>query len=180
MAMIVDRRKMSFWERTYLPQTIGGLIITMKNMFRKKVTLSYPEQRSALPKNYRGAPTLVKDPDGRQKCVACQMCEFVCPPKAIKVTPSEIPSDSPYAFIQKQPKEFKIDMLRCIFCGLCQEVCPESAIVLQNEYSLNFPDRNSAVRNKAALYEAGGVLPDPIMKWEKVKKAKENAEKEAH
>lgn len=170
MAIIkVERKKLSFWEKTYLPQIAGGLWITLKNLVKPKVTLKYPEQRPALPKAYRGAPTLVKDPDGREKCVSCQLCEFVCPPKAIKVTPSEIDPNSPNAFIEKAPKNFEINMIRCIFCGLCQEVCPEQAIVLQKEFSIISYDRASMKREKAELYRRGGVLPDSVMKWKKVK-----------
>ena len=58
-------------------------------MFGKKVTLQYPEERPVIPDNYRGVPTLVKDPNGREKCVSCQLCEFVRPPKAIRITPGE-------------------------------------------------------------------------------------------
>lgn len=176
MAVVkVERKKLSFWERTYLPQIAGGLWITLKNLFKPKVTLQYPEERPILPKGYRGAPTLVKDPDGREKCVSCQLCEFVCPPKAIKVTPGEIAPESPNAFIEKAPKNFEINMARCIFCGLCQEVCPEQAIVLQKEFSISAYDRASLVRNKSALYERGGVLPDKIMKWRKVRKTAEKS-----
>lgn len=167
--VVVDRKKLSLLERTYIPQIIGGLWITLKNFFKPKITLEYPEQRPILPPRYRGAPTLVKDPDGREKCVSCQMCEFVCPSKAIKVTPGDIPSSSKYSFIQKAPKKFEINMSRCIFCGYCQEVCPENAIVLQKEFSISSYDRNSLVRDKTSLYKKGGVLPDNIMKWRKVK-----------
>ena len=172
--VVVERKKLSFWERTYLPQIAGGLWITLKNLFRKKVTLEYPEQRPALPARYRGAPTLVKDPDGREKCVSCQLCEFVCPPKAIRVSPGAIAEGSPYSHIEKAPAKFEINMARCIFCGLCQEACPESAIVLQKEFSVNGFDRKSFIRGKADLYEKGGVLPDNVMTW---RKASLNAEK---
>lgn len=166
--VVVDRKKLSLLERTYIPQIIGGLWITLKNFFKPKVTLEYPEQRPVLPARYSGAPTLVKDPDGREKCVSCQMCEFICPSKAIKVTPGDIPASSRYAFIQKAPKKFEINMARCIFCGYCQEVCPENAIVLQKEFSITAYDRSSLLRDKATLFEKGGVLPDEIMKWRKV------------
>lgn len=175
MAIVVERKKLSFLERTYLPQIVSGLYITFKNIFKPRVTLQYPDQTPVLPKGYRGAPTLVKDSHGREKCVSCQLCEFVCPPKAIKITPSEIPADSEYAFIEKAPAEFKIDMLRCIFCGLCEDACPERAIVLQNNFSLNSRTRAELVFNKAQLYEAGGVLPDKIKKWKRIK---DNAELE--
>lgn len=173
--VVVDRKRLSFWERTYMPQIIGGLWITLKNFFRRKVTLEYPEQRPVLGPRYRGAPTLVKDPDGREKCVSCQLCEFVCPPKAIKIVPGEIAPSSRYAFIEKAPKSFEINMIRCIFCGLCQEVCPEKAIVLQKEFSITSYDRESMRRTKHMLYARGGVLPDRIMKWRKVEVAKESA-----
>jgi len=175
MSIIVERKKLTFWERTYLPQIIGGLFITLKNLFKKKVTLSYPDQRPTIPPNYRGAPTLVKDPDGREKCVSCQLCEFVCPSKAIRITPGEIPADSTNAHIEKAPKDFEIDMLRCIFCGMCQEVCPERAIVLQNEFSITALSRSEVRRHKAELYALGGTLPDKTMKWARIK---ENAELE--
>ncbi len=169
MAIVVERKRLSFWERLYMPQIVSGLFITLKNIFKPRVTLEYPDQSPVLPRGYRGAPTLVKDSQGREKCVSCQLCEFICPSKAIRVTPSEIPEDSEYAYIEKAPKDFQIDMLRCIFCGLCQEVCPEKAIVLQNEFSINGYSRGEFVRHKADLYAKGGVLPDKIMKWKKVK-----------
>ena len=131
MAIVVERKRLNFWERLYLPQIISGLFITLKNIFKPRVTLEYPDQSPVLPVGYRGAPTLVKDSQGREKCVSCQLCEFVCPSKAIRVTPGEISQDSEHAHIEKAPKDFQINMLRCIFCGLCQEVCPEKAIVLQ-------------------------------------------------
>ena len=86
MAIVVERKPLSLLERTYLPQIASGLWITLKNFFKPKVTLEYPDQRPVLPAGYRGAPTLVKDSYGREKCVSCQLCEFVCPSKAIKVT----------------------------------------------------------------------------------------------
>ena len=175
MAIIVERRRLTLLERTYLPQIFSGLWITLKNLFRPKVTLQYPDQSPVLPPNYRGAPTLIKDSQGREKCVSCQLCEFVCPSKAITIEPGSIPENSEYAFIEKAPKEFKIDMLRCIYCGYCEEACPERAIVLQNEFSLYGRGRREMIRNKAALYEAGGVLPDKIKKWKKIK---DNAELE--
>jgi NADH-quinone oxidoreductase subunit I len=167
MAKVLERKPLTFWERTYLPQILGGLRITFFNMFRRKETLEYPEQRPQLPHGYRGAPTLVKDPNGREKCVSCQLCEFVCPPKAIRITPGEIPFNAPFSHVEKAPKEFDINMLRCIYCGLCEEVCPEEAIWLQDIYSLTGTARNQLVHNKEKLYELGGTRPDTHYKWDK-------------
>jgi len=98
--IIVDRKPLTFVERTYMPQIMSGLKTTFKHMVAPAETLEYPEQRPEIPKNYRGAPTLVKDPNGREKCVSCQLCEFVCPPKAIRITPGEIPEDAPTAHVE--------------------------------------------------------------------------------
>jgi len=167
MAKVLERKPLTFWERTYLPQILGGLRITFVNMFKRSETLEYPEQRPQLPRGYRGAPTLVKDPEGREKCVSCQLCEFVCPPKAIRITPGAIPFDAPTAHVEKAPKEFDINMLRCIYCGLCEEVCPEEAIWLQDIYSLTATKRSDLVHNKQKLYELGGTRPDSHFKWDK-------------
>ena len=164
---VVERKPLTWAERTYLPQIVGGLKITMRNMFRPKVTLQYPDQRPPIPDGYRGVPTLVKDPEGREKCVSCQLCEFVCPPKAIRIAPGAIPEESEYAHVEKAPEAFDIDMLRCIYCGLCEEVCPEEAIVLQDIYSVSGYSRKELVFGKDKLYELGGTLPDSHAKWEK-------------
>jgi NADH-quinone oxidoreductase subunit I len=175
MAVIqVERKPLTLAERTYIPQIVGGLRTTLKHLFRKPLTLEYPEQRPVIPVGYRGVPTLVKDPHGREKCVSCQLCEFVCPPKAIRITPGEIPEDSSNAHVEKAPKAFDIDMLRCIYCGLCQEVCPEEAIWLQNQFSMSGYTRAEMVNNKEKLYELGGTLPDDHFKWDKKKAAEEH------
>lgn len=171
MAIVVKRKPLNLIEKLYLPEIFRGLSVTFRRMFEKKVTLEYPEQRPAIPPGYRGVPTLVRDPEGREKCVSCQLCEFVCPPKAIRITPGEIPEASEYNHVEKAPKEFEIDMLRCIYCGMCQEVCPEEAIWLRNQYSMSGYSRTEMINNKEKLYELGGTLPDQHFKWKKKKEA---------
>jgi NADH-quinone oxidoreductase subunit I len=170
----VERKPLSFFERTYVPQVVAGLMTTIKHLAQPTITLQYPEQRPEIPKNYRGVPTLVKDPNGREKCVSCQLCEFVCPPKAIRITPGEIPDGAPNEHVEKGPQAFDIDMLRCIYCGLCQEVCPEEAIFLQNQYSMSGYTREEMINHKDKLYELGGTLPDQHFKWDKKKAAEEH------
>jgi NADH-quinone oxidoreductase subunit I len=174
MPYVVERKPLTLAERLYLPQIFAGMRVTLKHLFAPNVTMQYPEQRPPIPAGYRGVPTLVKDPHGREKCVSCQLCEFVCPPKAIRITPGEIPPDAPSAHVEKAPKEFEIDMLRCIYCGLCQEVCHEEAIWLQNQYSMSGYTREEMVNNKQRLYELGGTLPDQHFKWDKKKDAAEH------
>ena len=169
----IERKPLTLSEKTYLPQIAAGLKITLKNIFRPTITLQYPEERPEIPENYRGVPTLVKDPNGREKCVSCQLCEFVCPPKAIRIKPVELDAEGDTAHVEKAPEEFEIDMLRCIYCGYCQEVCPEEAIWLQDTFSVSGYTREELVYQKDKLYELGGTLPDDHLKWDKKKAAEE-------
>ena len=163
--MIVKRKPLNLFERLYLPAIIGGFKVTLRHFFSKKVTMQYPEEKWVVPEGYRGAPYLVKDQEGSTKCVSCQLCEFVCPPKAIKITPPG-PSGqlADRSNAEKMPKEFEINLLRCIFCGLCQEVCPEEAIFLQKDYSLTGTSRAEMIYNKEKLLALGGVHAG-VQKW---------------
>lgn len=172
--MVVNRQKLSLWERLYVPAIFSGLKVTLRHFFKKKVTMQYPEERWTVPSGYRGAPYLVRDQAGRTKCVSCQLCEFVCPPKAIRITPPG-PAGSPEAGpVEKAPSEFEINMLRCIFCGYCQEVCPEEAIFLMQDYSLVGLTRDEMIYDKEKLLALGGTHQDQIHKWQrKAREAKE-------
>ena len=158
----VDRKPQTFAERIYIPAILKGMSITFSRLFKKKVTMQYPEQKWDVREGYRGAPVLVKDDEGRPKCVACSLCEFVCPPKAIFIKPGELEPDNP---VERGPEQFDINMLRCIFCGLCEEACPEEAIFMSKEYALWGPTRQSLIHDKEKLYEMGGIRPDSIKKW---------------
>ncbi|HEY3176455.1 MAG TPA: NADH-quinone oxidoreductase subunit I [Candidatus Polarisedimenticolia bacterium] len=161
MAIVVDR-KLGWFDRLYLPGIVRGMRVTLKHLFRRKFTMQYPEQRWTFPEGFRGVPALVKDQEGRTKCVACFLCQFVCPPKAIMIVPGELPGGNK---VEKYPKEFEINMLRCIYCGMCEEVCPEQAIFLTKDYEVAGSSRTELIFNKEKLLEIGGVRPDPIMKW---------------
>ncbi len=176
MAYTVPRPKLTFAEKIYLPSIVAGLAITFKHLRRMlsgqtKVAMQYPEEKwdKNLPEYYRGAPTLVKDNHDRERCVACQLCEFICPPRAITITPEEIPRDSKFAKVEKRPKEFNIDMIRCIYCGLCEEVCPEQAIYLRKDYAITGTTRAEMVHDKKKLYELGGVMDGLVHKWNPLK-----------
>jgi len=164
--MIVKRHPLSWAERLYLPAVWNGFKVTLRHFLRKKVTMQYPEERWVVPEGYRGAPYLVKDQHGNTKCVSCQLCEFVCPPRAITITPpgpDGPPADRRNA--EKMPLDFEINMLRCIFCGLCEEVCPEEAIFLMRDYSLTGSTRQELIYHKQKLLDAGGTHQDRIRKW---------------
>jgi len=178
MAITVNRKPLNFLERLYLPAIWGGLKVTVRHAWRtlfegKKVTMEYPEQKWSVPEGYRGAPYLVRDQDNNTKCVSCQLCEFVCPPKAIKIYPPGPGGTADRPNAEKMPREFEINMLRCIYCGLCQEVCPEEAIFLLKDYSIIGQSRQEMIFNKEKLLSLGGTHAG-IQKWKhKLEEAKE-------
>ena len=176
MAIVVKRPKLSILEKMYLPAIAKGLLITLSHAIKRlrgktKVTMQYPEEKwdDQLPDHYRGAPALVKDEQGRERCVSCQLCEFICPPRAIRMTPSAVPEGEPWAKAEKYPESFEIDMIRCIYCGMCEEVCPEQAIFLRQDYAITGESREEMVHDKSKLYEIGGVREGLVNKWNELK-----------
>jgi NADH-quinone oxidoreductase subunit I len=163
--MKVKRIKPTLWNRLYLPSIFGGLMVTLRHMFRKKDTLQYPEEQRQFGERYRGVPALVKDQDGREKCVGCYMCQWVCPPLAINIEAGEYEADGDQHQIEKYPKVFEINMLRCIYCGLCEEACPEEAIFMSKTYAVTGLARDLLIFDKQKLYEIGGVREDEVKKW---------------
>ena len=188
MAVVkLQRPKLGPGEQIYLLALAKGFFITLthavKSLFGKSmgakdlassglgVTMQYPEQKwdDQLPEYYRGAPALVTDEQGRERCVSCQLCEFICPPKAIRIIPGEIPANDLWAKVEKRPAEFDIDMIRCIYCGMCEEVCPEQAIFLRKDYVITGISRKEMVHDKKKLYEIGGVRTGLVNKWNELK-----------
>lgn len=169
----VRRREMTFAQKMYLPAIVAGMGTTLRHLFQaggtERVTMEYPEQKWKLPDRYRGAPVLVKDQQGREKCVSCSLCEYVCPPRAISIVPGEIGGP-----VEKGPQVFDIDMLRCIFCGYCEEVCPEQAIFMSEEYEICGSSREEMVNHKDKLYAMGetfgrdGRVKDAVKKYDRL------------
>jgi NADH-quinone oxidoreductase subunit I len=127
----VSNKKMTFFESLYIVAIAKGLVITIKHLFKRKVTIKYPEQKREFSPVYRGQHILKRDEQGRENCTACGMCAVACPAEAITMTAAERkPGEEHLYREEKYASVYEINMLRCIFCGLCEEACPKDAIYL--------------------------------------------------
>jgi len=140
-------KKLSILEYFYLPPILKGMGITLRHLFSRKVTIQYPTVRKKIYPRFRGAHRLEKDEQGREKCVACELCATVCPSKAITVEAAESPDPE----IEKYPLKYEIDILRCIFCGFCVEACPKEAITMTDRYELADYSREALIYTKEEL-----------------------------
>lgn len=128
---------------------LRSVFITMKHMFARRETRLYPEHPIYLAPRYRGRIILTKDPDGQERCVACNLCSVVCPVSCISLQKSQNKSGRWF------PKFFKINFSRCIFCGLCEEACPTTAIQLIPDFELSDVNRQNLVYTKKDLSISG-------------------------
>lgn len=150
---VSEPRGKSWLDNTYVIPILKGLGITFKHLFKKRDVLSYPEDKKVLPPNYRGLHMLTRDENGREKCVACEMCSTACPADCIRI----VANDSGDAWKdghenrEKHPKVFEIDELRCIYCGMCVEACPEDAIDMTDMHNLADYTRADFIYNKERL-----------------------------
>jgi len=128
---VVVEKRMTWMERLYLPAILNGLVITIRHLFRKKVSIRYPEQKRPVAAVWRGWHVLKRDEEGRENCTACGLCAVACPAEAITMTAAERkPGEEKLYREEKYAAVYEINMLRCIFCGLCEEACPKEAIFL--------------------------------------------------
>ncbi|MCC6397345.1 MAG: NADH-quinone oxidoreductase subunit NuoI [Bacteroidetes bacterium] len=141
----VRHKDLSLFQRTYIPEVVKGMVLTLRHFFRPKFTRQYPEERWNPPSSFRGRPVLVEEA-GVERCVACGLCARVCPALAIEVQAAETEQVK-----ERYPVRFEINMLRCIFCGFCEEACPEEAIVMSDEYELAFTNTEDAIFGKDRL-----------------------------
>lgn len=134
---------------TGLRITHGHFLRNLWGFIRRKPTIftvQYPEERVTMPPAFRGMPVLVQMDNGKERCVACGLCEWACPTDCITIFPAETADE-----VERYPDVFDIDMSRCMFCGLCEEACPEEAIVMSHEMEISAFSRRGTLWHKADL-----------------------------
>ena len=124
---------------------LQNLWLVFLHLFKKKVTVQYPEEKNYLPPRWRGRIVLTRDPDGEERCVACYLCAAVCPVDCISLQATEEEDGRRY------PEFFRINFSRCIFCGLCEDACPTYAIQLTPDFEMAEYNRQNMVYEKEDL-----------------------------
>ena len=131
--------------RSFLLLELGkGLFLTLKYFFKPKVTINYPYEKGSLSPRFRGEHALRRYPNGEERCIACKLCEAVCPAQAITI------EAEPRADGSRRTTRYDIDLFKCIYCGFCEEACPVDAIVETriHEYHMEAPGENIMTKDK--------------------------------
>ena len=132
-----------------LTELVRGLMLTGKYMCKKKITVEYPEEKTPLSPRFRGLHALRRYDNGEERCIACKLCEVICPALAIEIESEERDDGS------RRTTRYDIDLTKCIFCGFCQEACPVDAIVETQEFEYASESRAELYYTKEMLLEVG-------------------------
>src|SRR4051794_15490961 len=132
-----------------LAELISGLALTLRYMFKRPVTVNYPYEKGPLSPRYRGEHVLRRYPNGEERCIACKLCEAVCPAQCIVI------ESEPRADGSRRTTRYDIDMTKCIYCGFCEEACPVDAIVMGPNYEFAAETREELFYNKEKLLANG-------------------------
>ena len=142
---VLDRTARSF----LLSELVQGMSLTLRTMFRRKYTVNYPYEKGPLSPRFRGEHALRRYPNGEERCIACKLCEAICPAQAITIEAEPREDGS------RRTTRYDIDMTKCIYCGFCAEACPVDAIVEGPNFEFATETREELFYNKEKLLENG-------------------------
>lgn len=129
-----------------------GLSVTLKYFFKKKITVQFPEEQTPLSPRFRGLLALRRYPNGEERCIACKLCEAVCPALAITI------ESAPREDGTRRTTRYDIDMFKCINCGLCEESCPVDSIVVTPIHHYHISERGQNIMTKEKLLAVGDLM----------------------
>ncbi|MBD3611576.1 MAG: NADH-quinone oxidoreductase subunit NuoI [Hydrogenovibrio crunogenus] len=132
-----------------LIELFKGLAVTGKYLFKKKITVRYPEEKTPLSPRFRGHHALRRYENGEERCIACKLCEAVCPANAITIESEERDDGT------RRTTQYDIDMFKCIYCGFCEEACPVDAVVETRVFEYEFHERGTHIMTKEQLLAFG-------------------------
>jgi NADH-quinone oxidoreductase subunit I len=144
---------------TMIRPFIVGFATTLRHMFKKPITVNYPDEKVPVFPKYRGKQVLMRDEDGLEKCVACGLCAVACPADAIYLEAEE--NDGSIQAGPRYASIYQIHKTRCIFCGYCEEACPVSAIFMGKDYELAVYSKDDFIWDKEDLLVPAATAPEP-------------------
>jgi NADH-quinone oxidoreductase subunit I len=142
----------NFFKTFLLWELLKGLSVTWKEMFRRKTTINYPEEKTPQSPRFRGLHALRRYPNGEERCIACKLCEAVCPALAITIESDAGPRRNDGT---RRTTRYDIDLFKCIYCGFCEEACPVDAIVETRIHEYHMENRGENIMNKDKLLAVG-------------------------
>jgi len=142
-------RLATFIKSLTLSELRKGLGITGKHLFRRKITVQYPEEKTPQSPRFRGLHALRRYPNGEERCIACKLCEAVCPALAITIEAEERDDGT------RRTTRYDIDLFKCIYCGFCEESCPVDSIVETRNFEYAFENRGENIMTKDMLLAIG-------------------------
>jgi NADH-quinone oxidoreductase subunit I len=146
---MMKQRLDQFFKSFLFLELLKGMRLTGRNLFAKKVTVQYPEERAPQSPRFRGLHAQRRYPNGEERCIACKLCEAVCPALAITIESEERDDGT------RRTTRYDIDTFKCIFCGFCEEACPVDAIVETRVYEYHFENREDSLMTKEKLLAMG-------------------------
>ena len=142
----------------FLIEFVKGLLMAVREMFKKSKTINYPFEKGSISPRMRGEHALRRYPNGEERCIGCKLCEAVCPALAITID-TEMRDDG-----TRRTTKYDIDLFKCVYCGFCEEACPVDAIVETKIFEFHFESRNERVINKQTLLKIGDVYENEEIK----------------